>query len=151
MWFFGKRKKPPPAAGAVRPTGSAVGGGARPSGSGGGAAGTSGSAAGPAAFAPGSGVLLKGRTKSQEVEPVVGATLLELAEANKLDWLSNCRRGTCARCRCLVTEGMERLSPPNEAETDRLLPEELERGYRLGCQAKVERAGRIAAKHAPYF
>lgn len=103
------------------------------------------------ASASGSGVLLRGRRAEREVAPVVGATLLELAEANKVDWLSNCKRGTCARCRCLVTEGMERLSAPNEAETDRLMPEELEQGYRLGCQAKVEQAGRIAAKHAPYF
>ena len=86
----------------------------------------------------------------REAAPVVGATLLELAEAHRAGWLSNCRRGTCARCRCLVTEGMEFLSAPNEAETERLTPEELEQGYRLGCQARVERAGRIAARHAPY-
>lgn len=96
-------------------------------------------------------IQLSGRTKERWVKPVIGATILQLADQNKVDWYSNCRRGTCARCRSKVIEGMEYLSPPNEAETARLEPEEIEQGYRLGCQAKVEKIGPVKVRHAPYF
>jgi len=94
---------------------------------------------------------LRGRTVTRRVIPVIGATILELAERNRVDWSSNCRRGICARCRCRVEEGMEYLTKPNSKEIDRLEPEELEQGYRLGCQAKLESAGKVVVKHAPYF
>jgi len=99
----------------------------------------------------GEGIELTGRTVRRTVKPVVGATILQLAEQHKVDWNSNCRRGTCARCRSKVLEGMEHLSEPNEAENARLEPEEIEQGYRLGCQAKIVREGKIVVKHAPYF
>jgi 2Fe-2S ferredoxin len=99
----------------------------------------------------GEGVELKGRTVRQTVKPVIGITILQLAEQHKVDWNSNCRRGTCARCRSKVLEGMEHLSEPNEAELARLEPEEIEQGYRLGCQAKIVSEGKISVKHAPYF
>lgn len=96
-------------------------------------------------------VELKGRSVTRHAVPEIGASILELAERNKVDWLSSCKRGTCARCRCLVSEGMELLSAPNEAELERLESEEIAKGYRLGCQAKIEAAGKIAVKHASYF
>lgn len=96
-------------------------------------------------------VSLTGRTIQREVKPVIGASILQLAEKNKVDWNSNCRRGTCARCRSKVLEGMEYLSEPNEAEIARLEPEEIEQGFRLGCQAKIVQAGKVVVKHSPYF
>jgi len=99
----------------------------------------------------GEGIELAGRTVRRTVKPTVGVTILQLAEQHKVDWNSNCRRGTCARCRSKVLEGMEHLSEPNEAEIARLEPEEIEQGYRLGCQAKIVREGKIVVKHAPYF
>lgn len=96
-------------------------------------------------------ILLTGRTIEREVRPEIGASILQLADKNKVDWYSNCKRGTCARCRSKVLEGAEYLSAPNEAETARLEPEEIEAGYRLGCQATVEKTGRVVVKHAPYF
>jgi len=99
----------------------------------------------------GEGVELEGRTVRRTVKPVIGITILQLAEQHKVDWNSNCRRGTCARCRSKVLEGMEHLSEPNEAELARLEPEEIEQGYRLGCQAKIVSEGKISVKHAPYF
>lgn len=94
---------------------------------------------------------LRGRTVQKEVEPVIGETILKLALKNKVDWSSNCKRGTCARCRCYVSEGMEHLTEPNDAEWIRLEPEELEEGYRLACQAKVQSAGRVKIKLKTYF
>jgi 2Fe-2S ferredoxin len=106
----------------------------------------------PADLPDGEAVMtLAGRTVTRRVVPVVGCSVLELADRNGVDWLSNCKRGTCARCRCLVTEGAEYLTAPNEAELRRLEEEELRQGYRLGCQARVERPGPVAVRHAPYF
>lgn len=99
----------------------------------------------------GAGIELAGRTIRRTVKPVIGASILQLAEQHKVDWNSNCRRGTCARCRSKVLEGMEHLSEPNEAEIARLEPEELEQGYRLGCQVKIVNRGKVVVKHAPYF
>lgn len=96
-------------------------------------------------------VELKGKNIQRHVAPVIGMTVLELAERNEVDWNSYCKRGTCARCRCHVSEGMEYLSLPNEAEEKRLDPEEIDEGYRLGCQTKLDKIGVISIKHAPYF
>ncbi len=94
---------------------------------------------------------LAGREVRRSVAPVLGMTVLDLAERNDVDWNSFCKRGTCARCRCLVLEGIEHLSEPNLAEERRLDPEEIEEGYRLGCQSKIQAVGPIKIKHAPYF
>jgi 2Fe-2S ferredoxin len=94
---------------------------------------------------------LKGRKIQKQVEPERGLTILDHALKSGVDWGFSCTRGTCARCRCLVTAGMECLEEVNEAEEARLEPEELERGFRLGCQAKVKTAGDIVVLHRPYF
>lgn len=96
-------------------------------------------------------VELTGRSVHRKVVPVIGASILELAEKNKVDWNSNCRRGTCARCRCYVSEGMEFLSEPNAAERARLEEEEIVQGFRLGCQATITGEGPLKVKHSPYF
>lgn len=94
---------------------------------------------------------LTGREVQRSVAPVLGMTVLDLAERNEVDWNSFCKRGTCARCRCMVVEGIEYLSEPNLAEERRLDPEEIEEGYRLGCQSRIETVGPVKIKHAPYF
>ncbi len=96
-------------------------------------------------------LLLKGRAVQKNVVPEPGKTILELALKHKVDWYYNCTRGTCARCRCYVEAGAEHLSEPNDAEKWRLTEEEIEEGYRLGCQAKVVRAGETTVTHRPYF
>ena len=95
---------------------------------------------------------LKGRTVTAEVEAEPGLSILDHAIKHKVDWSFSCTRGTCARCRCLITEGAEFLEEITDEEWDRLEPEEFEEGYRLGCQAIVkEGAGRIAAVNKNYF
>ncbi|MBB6635402.1 2Fe-2S iron-sulfur cluster-binding protein [Cohnella thailandensis] len=94
---------------------------------------------------------LTGRTLTASVEPRTGVSLLQLAKDAKIDWQFNCSRGTCARCRCIVTEGAELLAEVTDAEWDRLGDDELEQGYRLGCQAVVERAGKLTARNKTYF
>ncbi|NIK67701.1 MULTISPECIES: 2Fe-2S iron-sulfur cluster-binding protein [unclassified Paenibacillus] len=95
---------------------------------------------------------LKGRTRTAVVEPEIGATLLKHALKAKVDWSSNCTRGTCARCRCLIEEGAAALEGITDAEWDRMEPEEFEDGYRLACQAVVKSADiLVKAVNKPYF
>ncbi|MEI7024564.1 2Fe-2S iron-sulfur cluster-binding protein [Paenibacillus sp. y28] len=90
-------------------------------------------------------VELKGRSIHKTVPTQIGKTLLDLALQHKVDWNFSCNRGTCARCRCLVTEGGQRLSEPSDAELDWLDDEELDMGYRLGCQCRIREEGPIQA------
>jgi 2Fe-2S ferredoxin len=94
---------------------------------------------------------LQSKTKSATLPETSGMTILDLAKQHELQWLYNCSRGTCARCRCLVTEGMDVLSPLNDKEYQRLMDDEIEEGYRLACQAKIEREGALTAINKTYF
>lgn len=95
---------------------------------------------------------LKGRTKTAVVEAEAGLSLLDLALKHDIDWSFSCARGTCARCRCLITEGRDQLEDITDEEWDRLEQDEFEEGYRLGCQAIVKTAdAQIAAANKPYF
>lgn len=95
---------------------------------------------------------LKGRTLTKEVEAEPGLSLLDHAMKHGVDFSFSCTRGTCARCRCLVTEGAQYLEDVTDEEWDRLEPEEFDEGFRLGCQAIVKSdAGRIAAVNKTYF
>jgi ferredoxin, 2Fe-2S len=91
------------------------------------------------------------RLRSKTVEPQAGFTILDLAIKHEIPWLFSCTHGTCARCRCLVSAGLDLLNEPTEAELDRLEPEELEQGYRLACQTKVIKDGHVKVKNVPYF
>ncbi|OMF55795.1 hypothetical protein BK138_13685 [Paenibacillus rhizosphaerae] len=94
---------------------------------------------------------LIGRTIEKTVVPEPGKSILQHAKDNKVDWQHLCTRGTCARCRCLISEGSEHLEEPTKAEHLRLDPEEFDEGYRLGCQAVVKTAGKIVARNKTYF
>ncbi|MFC4599091.1 2Fe-2S iron-sulfur cluster-binding protein [Cohnella hongkongensis] len=94
---------------------------------------------------------LTGKSLTKTVEARLGQTLLKIAQDAGVDWQFNCSRGTCARCRCLIREGAELLSESSDAEWDRLGPDELDAGYRLGCQAIVEREGELVAVNKTYF
>ncbi|TVY11601.1 2Fe-2S iron-sulfur cluster-binding protein [Paenibacillus cremeus] len=96
-------------------------------------------------------ITLAGRRVNKTVEPVKGFTILDMALKHEVDWGFSCMRGTCSRCRCLVTKGMEHLSEVSEEELDALEPEEIEEGYRLGCQAKIRSEGEVSVTHKPYF
>lgn len=96
-------------------------------------------------------ITLKGRTLTKDAPIKLGKSLLEHALATGVDWQFNCSRGTCARCRCVVEEGAGLLSEPNDAEWDRLGPDELDDGFRLGCQAVVMKQGVIKAVNRTYF
>ncbi len=96
-------------------------------------------------------LVLKGRKVQKTVAPETGLTILDIAIRYEVDWGFSCTRGSCARCRCFVSKGMELLKAPTEAEEIRLEPEELEQGFRLGCQAVIREVGQITVTHKPYF
>ncbi|UOQ54684.1 2Fe-2S iron-sulfur cluster-binding protein [Hymenobacter cellulosivorans] len=75
-----------------------------------------------------------------------GATLLVALHAAGHDWMHACgAKGRCTTCRLEVTEGLELLSPPTDAElryrtAGRLLPHE-----RLTCQTRLP-AGSVTGR-----
>ncbi|MEK3881465.1 2Fe-2S iron-sulfur cluster-binding protein [Paenibacillus sp. PL2-23] len=97
-------------------------------------------------------LIMTGKTVTKTVEAEAGLTLLDHAIKYDIDFGFSCTRGTCARCRCQITEGLGLLEEVTDEEWDRLEPEEFEQGFRLGCQAVVkEGAGRIVAVNKTYF
>ncbi len=65
-----------------------------------------------------------------------GETILEAAILAGIGLESTCGgRGTCGKCKVQVMNG---VSPPTETEKRRLHAAELEMGYRLACQTRVE-------------
>ncbi|WP_166239334.1 2Fe-2S iron-sulfur cluster-binding protein [Paenibacillus turpanensis] len=96
-------------------------------------------------------ITLRGKTVEKTIDEGVGMSLLDLALKHGIDFQFSCTRGTCARCRCYVDEGKELLNEPTDEEWDRLDEDEIEEGYRLGCQAVVKQAGVIRATNKTYF
>ncbi|PZE21958.1 2Fe-2S iron-sulfur cluster-binding protein [Paenibacillus xerothermodurans] len=96
-------------------------------------------------------IILQGRRIHKEITGEPGLSILDLALKHEVDWGFSCTRGTCARCRCLVSDGAEYLNAPTDAELDRLEPEEIEEGYRLGCQAVLKQDGPVTVINKPYF
>ena len=65
-----------------------------------------------------------------------GTTLLEALATLGVHLTAPCGgEGTCGKCRVLAKGA---LSPLTAAELDRLGPEEMEAGFRLACQARLE-------------
>lgn len=76
----------------------------------------------------------------EEVDLPDGSSIVEACEAAGIPFA--CTEGVCGTCVVEVTEGMENLSPFNEAEADFL--GELDR-ERLACQCKI-RGGCVKLK-----
>jgi uncharacterized 2Fe-2S/4Fe-4S cluster protein (DUF4445 family) len=68
-----------------------------------------------------------------------GMTVMEAALEASLKLPSDCGgRGSCGRCRVLVSP-TSAVTPPSSSEIRLLTEEELEKGYRLACQAILEK------------
>ncbi len=94
---------------------------------------------------------LRGKQQQETVPVKAEDTILEHALKHKVNWGFSCTQGNCARCRSLILEGADCLSPPSEAELDRLDEEEIAAGYRLGCQAEIIKDGNVVAVNKTYF
>jgi len=65
-----------------------------------------------------------------------GVSILAAAQQAGVGLVSICGgKGTCGRCKVRVLEG--EVSSLTETEANKLSPDEIARGYRLACQAKV--------------
>jgi 2Fe-2S ferredoxin len=96
-------------------------------------------------------ITLQGRSINKQIDSDTGMTILDLALKHDVDWGFSCTRGTCARCRCKIESGADLLNEPTDAELDRLGEDEINQGYRLGCQAEPVKDGEIIAKLETYF
>lgn len=66
-----------------------------------------------------------------------GTTLLDAAQSLGVDIRSECGgKGTCGKCRVVVTEGRGALKPPTDFESV-ILGRRLDAGYRLACRTSL--------------
>ncbi len=73
--------------------------------------------------------------KKVEDEP---DTILEIARRNGVLIRSDCGgKGVCGKCKVVVVDFRGSLSEVTEQERKHLTEDELSRGYRLACQAKI--------------
>ncbi len=78
------------------------------------------------------------KPRDREAAVPQGMTVMEAASEAALKLPSECGgQGSCGRCRVLVSPASA-VKPPSSAETRHLTKEELEKGYRLACQAILE-------------
>jgi ferredoxin len=78
------------------------------------------------------------------VEADLGEGLLTVARREKAHIGFICDgNGLCTTCECLVLEGAENLSEPNDVEKVWLPESRLKKGYRLACQANIEGKGPV--------
>ncbi len=80
----------------------------------------------------------------QTCEAEIGESILDVARRNGSHIGFVCDGvGFCSTCECKVLAGAENLNAQTTAEKDWLHPDRLENGYRLGCQAHIEKAGSV--------
>ena len=91
-------------------------------------------------FTRGPAITYPGRT----VRGAPGATLLEISRAAGVPHASVCGgRGRCTTCRVLVTEGEDKLAPPNPVEQAALTRISAPPGVRLACQIRPDHALKV--------
>jgi len=84
------------------------------------------------------------------VETTEGRTILEVANEAGIKINSICGgEGLCGKCRIIIREGKQNLSPPTEAEKRVLSKEDLANNFRLACQTKIEKEGLIIIEVPP--
>ena len=72
-----------------------------------------------------------------------GTRLIECCDELDVSLSFGCTEGSCGVCELTVLEGMKNLSRVTEEEKEYLLPEDLQKGMRLGCQLKIKK-GEVA-------
>lgn len=76
-----------------------------------------------------------------------GQTLLDVAQALGVEISAVCGgEGTCAKCKVIVKDGGELLGRPTTYETNSLVTEDLDFGYRLACEAVITGDGLITVE-----
>ncbi|MDK2464460.1 MAG: ASKHA domain-containing protein [Candidatus Korarchaeota archaeon] len=74
-------------------------------------------------------------------------TILEAAKDLGVDITSICGGlGLCGKCKVIIREGKDLLSPPSSSEERYLEPGELRAGFRLACQARFSGRGKVVVE-----
>ena len=79
--------------------------------------------------------------KSDEITHQIedGSRLIEVCDETGVSLPFGCTEGSCGVCEVTVIEGRNNLSKITDEEKNYLLPEDLDRGMRLGCQIKIRK------------
>ena len=86
----------------------------------------------------------------KRIEAAEGETLLEAANNAGINIRSICGgEGLCGKCKVIVRDGKQNLSSPTRMERKALSKEDLSNGFRLACQARIEKKGRIIIEVPP--
>lgn len=81
----------------------------------------------------------------EEIAVKQGETLLQAARRHgSYVWFFCDGRGICQTCECHIVSGAENLSELSELERSGLGEDRRRKGYRLGCQARLVRSGRVS-------
>lgn len=95
-------------------------------------------AAGPVALA-------ELKFNGESIEARVGETLVEAGRRHGSHvWFLCDGRGICQTCECRVVGGAAHLSAPSDLECAGLSEARRRRGYRLGCQARLDGPGPVS-------
>lgn len=79
-------------------------------------------------------VIVDGMQYELEVEE--GENMLEAAIDREIELDYSCLNGSCDSCLVRILAGANNITPPTQAERD-MLGDEVENGFRLSCQVKV--------------
>lgn len=80
-------------------------------------------------------VILEG--EQHELEVNEGENMLDAAIEREVEIDYSCLEGMCDSCLVRILGGVENITPPTQEEYDMLGEEEVNRGFRLACQVKV--------------
>jgi len=72
----------------------------------------------------------------------IGESLYLAAKAANVESLCG-GKGLCGKCRIIIKEGQNLLSPISTSEEKFLSKEEINEGYRLACQTIIENIGKV--------
>ena len=68
-----------------------------------------------------------------------GSKLIEVCDEVEVSLPFGCTEGSCGVCELTVLKGRSNLSKITDEEKNYLLPEDLDKGMRLGCQIKIRK------------
>ncbi len=91
-------------------------------------------------------VILEGLQYELEVNE--GENMLDAAIDREMELDYSCRNGSCDSCLVRILAGINNISPPTQEEFD-MLGDEVNKGFRLSCQVRRQRARENPARVSP--
>jgi len=83
-------------------------------------------------------------------KPLKDETIFDAALKAGIEIQSLCGgKGLCGKCKVIIVEGKENISPPTEVEMKYLSREDLHEGFRLACQTRIRSEGIVKVEVPP--